>query len=596
MSRTETRGRRRALAAMGAVAVAAALAIPADAAPGGVSGKPPGSPGNGKPADPPGQLVDVQLLAFNDYHGHLERNTPGTVGTTPAGGAEFLSAKLSELREGQKNTLTVAAGDLIGGTPFLSGLFHDEPSVESLNAMGLDVSSVGNHEFDEGVTELLRMQNGGCHPVDGCYFPDDPYPGADFPWLAANVVHEDTGDTVLPPYWIQRFQGVKIGFIGMTLEGTPQLVAQSGIREWNFQDEADTANALVPELEAQGVDAIVVLLHEGGIQDGGGIDTCVGISGPIVDIHDRLDPAIDVLVTGHTHQPYNCVLEDPAGQDRRVTSAFSFGRVVSEINLTIDRRTNDVRRDMVTATNHVVDQAALTPDPVQTEILAKWGALAAEVGNQPVGQITADIRRAFIGTNEDRGSESDLGNLIADAQLWATTVNGAQVAFMNPGGLRADLLFASSPAGEGDGVVTYGEAFNVQPFGNLLTTIPMTGAQIVDVLEEQCQPAGSSRPFLHLGVSEGFTYTLSRTITGGDCTAVSVTDVQLNGVPLDPAATYQVTVNNFLVDGGDNFGTFADVPVEDRIGAGIDLDAFVAYIGEEGPLSPPGTDRVNEVP
>jgi 5'-nucleotidase len=596
MSRTETRGRRRALAAMGAVAVAAALAIPADAAPGGVSGKPPGTPGNGKPADPPGQLVDVQLLAFNDYHGHLERNTPGTVGTTPAGGAEFLSAKLSELREGQKNTLTVAAGDLIGGTPFLSGLFHDEPSVESLNAMGLDVSSVGNHEFDEGVTELLRMQNGGCHPVDGCYFPDDPYPGADFPWLAANVVHEDTGDTVLPPYWIQRFQGVKIGFIGMTLEGTPQLVAQSGIREWNFQDEADTANALVPELEAQGVDAIVVLLHEGGIQDGGGIDTCVGISGPIVDIHDRLDPAIDVLVTGHTHQPYNCVLEDPAGQDRRVTSAFSFGRVVSEINLTIDRRTNDVRRDLVTATNHVVEQAALTPDPVQTEILAKWGVLAAEVGNQPVGQITADIRRAFIGTNEDRGSESDLGNLIADAQLWATIVNGAQVAFMNPGGLRADLVFASSPANEGDGVVTYGEAFNVQPFGNLLTTIPMTGAQIVDVLEEQCQPTGSSRPFLHLGVSEGFTYTLSRTITAGNCTAVSVTNVQLNGVPLDPAAIYLVTVNNFLVDGGDNFFTFADVPVGDRIGAGIDLDAFVAYIGAEGPLSPPGTNRVNEVP
>lgn len=596
MSTTETRGRRRALAAMGAVAVAAALAIPADAAPGGVPGKPPGTPGKGKPADPPGQLVDVQLLAFNDYHGHLEANTPGQAGGVAAGGAEYLSAKLSELREGKKNTLTVAAGDLIGGTPFLSGLFHDEPSVESLNAMGLDVSSVGNHEFDEGVPELLRMQNGGCHPVDGCYFEDEPYPGADFPWLAANVVHEDTGDTVLPPYWIQRFQGVKIGFIGMTLEGTPQLVAQSGIQGWNFEDEAETANALVPELEAQGVDAIVVLLHEGGIQDGGGIDTCVGISGPIVEIHDNLDPAIDVLITGHTHQPYNCVLEDPAGQDRRVTSAFSFGRVVSEINLTIDRRTNDVRRDLVTATNHVVEQAALTPDPVQTEILEKWGELADLVGNQPVGQITDDILRAFVGTTEDRGSESDLGNLIADAQLWATEVNGAQVAFMNPGGLRADLLFASSPANEGDGVVTYGEAFNVQPFGNLLTTIPMSGAQIVDVLEEQCQPAGSSRPFLHLGVSEGFTYTLSRTIVGGNCTAVSVTDVQLNGVALDPTATYLVTVNNFLVDGGDNFGTFADVPVGDRVGAGIDLDAFVAYIGAEGPLAPPGTDRVNEVP
>jgi 5'-nucleotidase len=549
-----------------------------------------------KPAYPPGLLVPLQLLAFNDFHGHLERNTPGSVGTTPAGGAEFLATHLAQLRAGKKNTLTVAAGDLIGGTPFFSGLFHDEPSVESLNALGLDVSSVGNHEFDEGVTELMRMQHGGCHPVDGCYFPDEPYPGADFPWLAANVVSEDTGRTVLPPYWVKKFQSVKVAFIGMTLEGTPALVAQSGIVGWDFQDEADTANALVPELKAQGIESIVVLLHEGGIPtDTSDINGCEGIAGPIVDIHDRLDPAIDVLITGHTHLPYNCVLDDPAGNPRRVTSAYSFGRVISEINLVIDKKTRDIRREMVTAVNHVVDQT-VAPDPAQTAILDKWAPLADELGNTVVGEITADITRAYAGTAEDRGSESDAGNMIADAQLWATAFNGAQLALMNPGGIRADLIYASSPVGEGDGVVTYGEAFNTQPFGNLLTTIPMTGAQIVSILEEQCQPAGSSRPFLHLGVSEGFTYDLQRTITGGNCTGVTVSNVQLNGVALDSSATYFVTVNNFLVDGGDNFFTFDEIDPSLRVGAGIDLDALIAYLAQEGPISPPGTDRVTEVP
>jgi 5'-nucleotidase len=570
---------RRATAIAAAVLLTFAFALPAFGA---------------RPADPPGQLIPVQLLAFNDYHGHLERSTPGAVGGAPAGGAEFLATHLAQLRAGHKYSLTVAAGDLIGGTPFLSGLFKDEPSVESLNAMGLDVSSVGNHEFDRGVTELLRMQHGGCHPEDGCYFADAPYPGADFPWLAANVVNDATGQTVLPPYWIQKFQNVKLGFIGMTLEGTPSLVAQSGILGHSFLDEAETANALVPVLKAQGVDAIVVLLHEGGAQ-AGGIDQCVGISGPIVEIHANLDPAIDVVITGHTHQPYNCVLTDPAGQPRRVTSAFSFGRVISEVNLVLDRRTNDIRRDLVTATNHIVTQT-VGPDPVQTGIIEKWSALSDELGNAPVGLITGDITRAVFGPDgpgapggEDRGSESNAGNMIADAQLWATTVNGAQIALMNPGGIRADLRYASSALGEGDGVVTYREAFTMQPFGNLLTTIPMTGAQIARALEQQCQPTRH----LHLGVSEGFTYEMRRT-PGVGCTAIEITNVRLHGVPLDPAVTYMVTVNNFLVDGGDNFAAFAEVHPSLRIGAGIDLDALIAYFGENSPVDPPGTDRVTE--
>ena len=543
--------------------------------------------------DPPGQLVQVQLLAFNDYHGHLEATTPGMINGEPAGGSEYLSAMLAQLRKGHKYSLTVAAGDLIGGSPAFSGLFHDEPSVESLNAMGLDVSSVGNHEFDEGVTELLRMQYGGCHPVDGCYFPGQPYAGANFPWLAANVVNAN-GETPLPPYWVKKIESVKVGFIGMTLEATDTLVAAAGIQGWDFLDEADTANALVPILKAQGVDVIIVLLHEGGSQTPppGDVDACVGISGPIVAINNALDPEIDVVITGHTHLPYNCVLNDPAGQPRIVTSAYSYGRVVSELNLVLDKRTNDVRRDLSTATNHTVFQAGLTPDPKLTAIIAKWQPLVDAAGSTPVGTITETIYRGGTPPGSDRGVESAAGNLVADAQLWATSASFADVAFMNPGGVRSDLTYPQS-AGEGDGVVTFGEAFTFQPFGNTLVTFPMTGAQIISVLEEQCQPLGSSRPFLHLGVSEGFTYDLAKTIDAGNCTSITVSNVKLNGADLNPAATYNVTVNNFLADGGDNFTTFATITAP-RLDGGNDLQALVNYLGTFSPVAPPSTDRVNE--
>jgi 5'-nucleotidase len=375
-----------------------------------------------------------------------------------------------------------------------------------------------------------------------------------------------------------------------------------GIQGWDFLDEAETANALVPVLKAQGVDAIVVLLHEGGSQTPppGAIDACVGISGPVVAINDALDPAIDVLVTGHTHLPYNCVLPDSAGNPRIVTSAYSYGRVVSEFDLVLDKRTNDVRRDLSTATNHLVDQTTLTPDPAISAVIAKWQPLYDAAGNTPVGTITADINRGGTPPGSDRGVESAAGNLVADAQLWSTSANGAQVAFMNPGGVRSDLTYAQSQTPpEGDGVVTFGEAFTFQPFGNTLLTFPMTGAQIISVLEEQCQPAGVSRPFLHLGVSEGFSYDLSKTfaVIGGvnTCTSVTISNVMLNGVPLDPAATYMVTVNNFLADGGDNFATFATITAP-RLDGGNDLLALINYLGTYSPVSPPSTDRVNELP
>ena len=589
------RVRNRALAGAAVVSLSlGTLAIGSTAAmAGGGNPTPPGNP------DPRGQLVDLQLLSFNDYHGHLQSTSPGTVEGQAAGGSEYLAAKLNQLRAGQKHSLTVAAGDLIGGSPAISGLFHDEPAVESLNAMKLDVSGVGNHEFDEGVTELLRMQNGGCHPVDGCYFPNQPFSGADFQWLAANVVEQATGKTPLPPYWVKKVNNIKVGFIGMTLEGTPSIVAAAGIKGYDFLDEAQTANKIVPVLQAQGVQSIIVLLHEGVTQDPapGDINACKDITGPVVQINGQLDPAIDAVITGHTHQPYNCSLPGPDGVERMVTSAYSYGRVVTEMNLVLDKRTKDVRRDLSTATNHAVLQSALTPDPALTAVINKWLPLYEGAGNTPVGTITADITRGGTPPGTSRGVESTVGNLVADAQAWATSFNGAQVAFMNPGGLRGDLTYAQS-AGEGDGVVTYGEAFTVQPFGNTLVTFPMTGAQIISVLKEQCQPnkaGGSTHPFLHLGVSQGFSYTLSKTIEGGNCTSVSVTNVALNGVALDPGATYIVTANTFLADGGDNFTTFKAINPALRQPGGNDLEMLTNYLGTFSPVAPPSTDRVTEV-
>lgn len=538
--------------------------------------------------------VDVQLLSFNDYHGHLESDTPGevdrirpdgTVREIPAGGAEYLARYLRKLRAGEDNSLTVAAGDLVGGSPFLSGLFHDEPSVESLNAMGLDVSAVGNHEFDEGVRELRRMQRGGCHPEDGCYFPNQRYDGADFQWLAANVKNDNTGKTALRPYTVRRVEGERVAFIGMTLEGTDQLVAQSGIRNWSFLDEVRTANRLVPKIRKRGIESIVVLLHEGGYQEGN-VNECVGASGPVIDIAKRLKPAIDMVLTGHTHQAYNCTIADPAGRKRLVSSAASYGRVVTEIDFKINRRSGDVIRRSVQARNHIVRQN-VAPVRMQTRIIDKWSRLADEVGDQPIGEVTEDITRATDAAgNEDRGAESGASNLIADAQLAATEVNGAEIAFMNPGGVRADFEYAP------DGVVTYAEAFTIQPFGNLLVTMPMTGEQIETLLEQQCD---TDRAY-QLGVSAGFTYTDTRTEgTGGKSCTIDASDLALDGDPIVAGETYMVTVNNFLADGGDGFSVLTDIPTNERIGGGGDLDALIAYFEANSPISDPGTDRVTEV-
>jgi 5'-nucleotidase len=538
-----------------------------------------------KPAKP--KLATVQLLSFNDYHGHLEA-TDGPLSRaqdptqTPVGGAEYLAMKLAALRDtvGDGRSLTVAAGDLIGGSTFLSGLFHDEPSVETLNAMGLDVSSVGNHEFDEGTQELLRMQHGGCHPEDGCYFPDEPYQGADFQWLAANVVRKGTGESLLPGTSIKKVSGVKVGFIGMTLEATNTLVSPAGVASVDFKDEVETANAQAAALKAKGVEAIVVLLHEGGYQSGT-VNGCTGISAPIAQIAAQMSAEVDQIISGHTHQGYICSLPDPEGNPRLVTSAADYGRAVTETTLKIDRRTGEVDRASAVAVNHLVDRAAA--DPEQTDIIAKWNSLAGPLKAKVVGTHTEDILGDSSG---NRGIETPMADLVADAILWGTAGDkgGAQIAFMNVGGVREDLPMAPK-YGEGAGEVTFAEAYDVAPFGNLLNSLDLTGAQIEEVLEQQYQPiaARGSRPMLALGVSEGFTYEWDASQPQGS--RVVPGSMILNGAPIDLAATYRVGTLSFLAQGGDSFSAFTQGT--NLLGGPEDLANLVDYLEVHPGLTAP---------
>ena len=532
----------------------------------------------------PSGSVNVQLLGINDFHGNLlpPSGSSGRVGTVDAGGVEYLATHIKSLEATNPNTVVVSAGDVIGASPLLSALFHDEPTIEAMNALGLDFNAVGNHEFDEGVTELLRMQNGGCHPVDGCLDGDD-FAGADFQFLAANVKYKNNSKTIFPAYKIRSFAGAKVAFIGLTLEGTPDIVTAGGIASVNFFDEAETINALIPAIKAKGAETIVVLIHEGGAPTSFNYNGCNGVSEPIASIVNNTNDEVDLFITGHTHQPYNCVIDG-----RPVTSAFSFGRLVTDVDMVIDRATGE-------ATSMTVDNKIVTrdvaKDAAETAIINKYNVIAAPLANRVIGSITSTITRT---TNT--AGESALGDVIADGQLEDTAPAGrgdAVVAFMNPGGIRADLTYPSSPAGEGDGNVTYGEMFTVQPFGNNLVTLTLTGTQIETMLEQQFCNEAMTTPrdtTAILQPSVGFTYTWTASAGCGS----KVSSIQLNSTPLDPAASYRVTVNSFLADGGDG------LPVlkagTNRMGGAVDTDAFEAYFVAHSPVAPGLQNRITMLP
>ncbi|MGF1343024.1 bifunctional metallophosphatase/5'-nucleotidase [Streptomyces flavovirens] len=597
----KNRAPRRLLAAAAGLATVGALVA---AMPAGAHDRGHGH-GHGHPSP---RTVDVQLLSFNDLHGNLEppagsagtvseTQADGTVTSVPAGGVEYLATSLRTARKGHPYSVTAAGGDMVGASPLLSGLFHDEPTIEALNGLKLDVTSVGNHEFDEGATELARLQNGGCHPVEGCYEKGKKFKGADFPYLAANVTSEKTGKPILKPYTVWKKNGVKIGFIGVTLEGTPDIVTANGVKGLKFHDEIETVNKYAKELDRQGVKSIVALIHEGGAPastsynydcDSPGAGD--GISGPIVDIAKGISPKVDALVTGHTHQAYVCTVPDPSGKPRMVTSASSFGKLYTDTTLTYDLRTKDIVRTSVRSANHVVSrEQAKAAD--MTKLIDRWNRLAAPIANKPQGWITADI--------DGRGStapEKPLGNLIADAQLEGLAPadkGGAVVAFMNPGGIRADLVYAASGS-EGDGVVTYGEAFTVQPFTNMMNVVDLTGAQLVAALQQQVSGSNEASPKI-LQVSKGLTYTLDLTKSGAD--RVVADTVRLNGEAIDPAKTYRVAMNEFLAGGGDGFAALGEGT--NKLVGPSDLDLFNTYLADHStaaaPLAPPATDRITIV-
>ena len=563
----------------------------------------PATAGDGPATTPAGpKPVDIQLLAINDFHGYLDAVTNSSSGRVQvgvdakgaavnvnAGGVEYLSTLLAELAAAQKknNTITVAAGDLIGASPLLSAAFHDEPTIEALGLAGLDYASVGNHEFDEGAAELLRIQNGGCHPVDGC-IEGLEYQGADFQYLSANAFVSATGEPLLAPYAIHKVQGVEVGFIGMTLEGTADIVSQEGVAGLDFADEVETANRYAAELQAQGVETIVVLLHEGGRQTGTNswdVNGCNSLQGPIVPIAEGMTDAIDVVVSGHTHQAYNCEIDG-----KLVTSASSFGRVVTEIDLTIDRRTGDVLTAV--AENAIVTRDR-TADPVQTALIARYREALGPIATAVVGTTATELvkmqERLFQTGVNDKGEpvyalgESPLGNVIADAQLEATDDEaGAVAAFMNPGGVRADLN-----AGE----VTYEEAFTVQPFANNLVTLDLTGAQLYCMLEQQFQVGNVLYP------SSTVSYVVDTAGTTAPATANACTgtrivrgSLEIGDVPVVEGTTYRVTVNNFLAGGGDRFSVLTGGT--NLVTGPIDLDAFTDYLGEHSPVGAPTLDRI----
>jgi 5'-nucleotidase len=526
--------------------------------------------------------VTVQVLAINDFHGNLEppSGTNGLINGTPAGGAEYLATHLRAAVAENPRSIVVAAGDLVGASPLISALFHNEPAIESMNAMNLDVASVGNHEFDRGPRELLRLQRGGCHPTAGC-LDGEGFHGARFRYLSANVIDNATQATLLPATAIRTVGGVRIGFIGETLRATKELVAPAGTAGLRFLDEASAANLHAARLTRQGVHAIVLLIHEGGRQGPDDEDAepngCVNFSGAIASIVRKLTPDIKVVISGHSHRFYNCTI---AGHV--VTSASSYGRMVTRITLAIESSTDTVSR--VGVTNEVVGRD-VEKDVRQTQIIAKYRRLSEGVANQVVGSVTGDIMR-----RANAIGESALGDVIADAQLASmapSSHGGAVVAFMNAGGIRADLVANSARAAARPGEVSYGELFNVQPFGNVMTVLTMTGDMIKRLLEQQFDnPAPGERSVLQ--VSKGFTYRYTRNAPAGH--RVDAGSLMIGERRIAPTDRLRVAASDFLVAGGNGFTIFKEGT--NKVAGDADIDALVAYVRTHSPVAPGPQNRI----
>lgn len=548
----------------------------------------------------PTEPLRLKVLAFNDFHGQLE--SPGRFGLQAGqpqapmvGGIDALAAHLRAARSGHRHSVVVGAGDLVGATPLISALFLDEPSVEALGMAGLDFSAVGNHEFDKGAAELLRLQNGGCRQDEPAQLArscaNGRFEGARFQWLAANVRHVQTGRTLLPAYGLRHVDGVPVAFIGLTLRGTASIVMPSGIAGWRFEDEATTVNDQVRALRAQGIEAIVVLIHEGGQQTGvlRDINGCEGglAGSPIAAIVAQLDDAVDLVVSGHTHAAYVCQLPSASGRTVTVTSAAAQGRVLSDIDLTIDRTSRDV--SAVRAVNRLVtrEEPAIPPDTELGALVQRYRERMGPVASRVIGSISSDLPSVPM----DAACNVPAAELVADAQ-WAATrapeAGGAMMAFMNRGGVRQPGFVWAQSGTEGDGNLTFAEAFAAQPFGNTLITLTLTAEQVRSLLEEQFAGClGQSYNTTRLLIpSAGVRYTWDGTRACGErISNLSVTHngrtdllVDAQGRVLSPQRPYRVTVNHYLASGGDGFSTLLEG--RDSVAGPSDLDALAAYFAQ----------------
>lgn len=567
------------------------------------------------PAPPPAEPVTVRLIAFNDLHGHLE----GTGLTLPwpdpadktkvqrlsAGGAAHLAGLVQSLRAGAKHHLTLSSGDMIGATPLVSALFLHESTIETANLMGVDIGIPGNHEFDAGKDELLRIQKGGCAENK----PDSPFvscalgrfEGAKFPLFAANVQHAD-GSTLFPASVVREFGGIRVGFIGAVTKITPGIVVPSGVAGLKFVDEATAVNAEAARLKAQGIEALVAVIHEGGDTGTPGLPLewndvgCPNPRGEIFDIVKRLTPDIDIVFSAHTHQGYRCVVDG-----RPVLQATSFGRGVSVADIVLDPKTRDIDRARTTHRNLPVFNERSDPALRQAIIAAEpapWAQVLQDARPAPaVAQRVADYAQAAkpraqrpvgrIGGAFERTARTDgsAGRLVADAQWQATRapqLGGADLALMNPGGVRTDLRCPASPPC----TVTYGEVFAMQPFGNNLVVLTLSGAQLKQMLEDQQRPGRTSAYFLI--PSSTMTYAWHAKAAYGQ----RVQDLRVAGVPVDAARDYRITVNSFMADGGDGVSMLTQG--RQRVGGILDLDALVNHLLATNP-SPDPVPRVRWV-
>jgi 5'-nucleotidase len=554
----------------------------------------PGPPQETGPVDP----VTVGVIALNDFHGQLEppRRTVtlpvpgGEPVDIPAGGAAWLASAVEGARAKYQYSLTVAAGDLTGASQLSSALFLDEPAVGVMNRIGLDFNAVGNHEFDRGWQELVRLQMGGCeqHTAREPCAVEPAFGGAQYRYLAANVELED-GSTLFPASALRHFgegrSRVAIGVIGLTLRATPTVVSASGVEGLKFTDEAEAINKAAATLRLAGADAVIVLIHQGldigGERDPNGCDRATGDLLPIIA---QLKSEVDLIVSGHTHQAYVCDLPSADGaKTLLVTSAGSYGTVVTDIRLTIDPVAGRVLA--LQARNAPVQSVAygnVTPSNVAPVIepradvadyVATYVAAAAEFSARPAGKLIPVADQATL-------PRAPFGQLIADAQLEATRGAGAQFALMNPGGVRGVLI--PKP----DNTLTFGDLFQVQPFGNTLVTMTLSGAELLQLLESQVDDEGLTTVMLP---SAGLAYNFDKTRPSG----ARVMGVTLDGAPIDPAKDYRFTVNGFLADGGDGFTPLRQG--RDRVVGGVDLDALEAYLKANPPRTMPVAYRAKDV-